>query len=391
MVCAIAVSTGVAQQPNSAAASLTINGTDGPPFPIVGVFVYGGTNALLEINGGTNVNFLVAQSPSLTSVPFPFLGGDVDIDLSDPSQVEIVMDGFGVAPWEFITDGTGHFERPLPVPSSISTNLSVALQGAVADPGTPFGVVLTGASSILAQPGLNTINYILGDDNCIQTNTSNQFGFNIPFYSTTFNHCWVCANGYITFGSASTDFTPTIAKMHSQVPRISMYWCDLDPTVAGAGPITLVVDQIDPAHPVMTFKYVNIPDWPVGVNGGLAYHTFGARIDITSGNVEIHEFANNSNSNYDILIGMSRGNGLDPTGAGAMDLSAQFAAGPYLGLPNEGMYEGFRGVTSITGAFPLGQNYDLAGNFWRYSAVQSALQGAYYIMDFFLPVDPSNP
>ena len=88
---------------------------------------------------------------------------------------------------------------------------------------------------------------------------------------------------------------------------------------------------------------------------------------------------------------MSAGFSLDPTGAGAMDLSAQFAQGVTVGLPNEGFYEGFAGNTSVTGLFPPSQVYDLAGNFWRYHAIGPGAPGARYLMDFFVPSDPLNP
>ena len=74
------------------------------------------------------------------------------------------------------------------------------------------------------------------------------------------------------------------------------------------------------------------------------------------------------------------GSNLDPTGAGSMDLTAAFAAGPIAGLPNEGMYEGFLGILSTTGSFPPGSPYDLLGRNWQYTAVGADLAGAAYIM-----------
>ena len=396
LVLMLPLSMGFAQnlvpQPNSNSASLKVEGQGGPPFPIINIPIFAGTTAKMEIDGGANSRFLVAQAPSLTPNNFAWLGGVVDLDIiTSPAEVIVLMDGFNVAPWQYSTNGLGHYEQLFPIPPTIAPNLQVAFQGVVEDPTNSFGVKLTSATSIITHAGITPISYILADDNCIFQATASQFGFNIPFYATTYTGCFVCSNGYINFGVSSPDFTPSLAKMHSQAPKISMFWCDLFPPHANAGPITLKVDLSDPFNPVMTFKYVNIPDWPTGVNGGLGYHTFGTRIDISSGDVEIHEFASNQPSNYDILAGLSSGNSLGPAGTGPMDLSAQFAQGAYTGLPNEGFYEGFAGNTSITGTFPPSAYWDLTGNFWRHSAISAGLSGAYYIMDFFIPANPNNP
>ena len=58
---ALAVSGLLAQQPNSSAASLKINGQDGPPYPITNIPVFGGTTATLEIDGGVNVAYKIAD------------------------------------------------------------------------------------------------------------------------------------------------------------------------------------------------------------------------------------------------------------------------------------------------------------------------------------------
>jgi len=180
--------------------------------------------------------------------------------------------------------------------------------------------------------------------------------------------------------------------MHSQVPRIAMFWSDLDCGDPQAGPVTIEVDQIDPANPVVTFKYVHIPDWSAAPLPLLGFHTFGARVHVSSGDVEIHNFPENQNGNYDILVGISAGNNLDPTGPGSMDLSAAMSMpSPYMGQPMEGLYEGFEGVTSITGAFPPGHWYDLSGIYWRYFAFGSGTTGAGYSMARFFPADPSDP
>ena len=379
-------------QPNSPQASLTIGGQGGPPYPIVNILILTGTDVSLDIGGGAFAPFLVAQTPSLSATGLPLLGGILNLEiLADPTALTIIMDGFSGAPATFATDFSGQFSQVIAVPGTQLLNQQMAFQGVVQDPASPFGHTLTAASSIITVVGLTQINLPLGDDNCLFVATATQFGINIPFYGATYDGCWVCANGYITFGTQSTDFTPSLVEMYLLQPRIAPFWCDLLPTDPTAGPVTATMDQTDPNNPVLTVKWDHIPDWPVGVAGGIPWHTFGARIDIPSGDVEIHEYPFNSNSHYDTLMGMSSGGALDPLGVHGMDLSATFAQGPYPGLPDEGMYEGFSGVTSVTGSFPPLQIYDLTNNFWRYSAHDLGTPNARYTLDYFIPADPFNP
>ena len=57
----------VAQQPNHAGASMVINGTDGPPWPITGVSLPQGQASTVTLQGAPNAVFLVAGSPMAAS------------------------------------------------------------------------------------------------------------------------------------------------------------------------------------------------------------------------------------------------------------------------------------------------------------------------------------
>lgn len=376
-------SAAAAQQPNTPSASLKIAGQGGPPYPIVGVFAYGGTSAEVKLEGGANVTFCLVQTPNLNPPPgFPLFGGVVDLDISNPANIQYVMNGFTLAPWEFTLDSTGEFVRNIPVPSNVSQGGSVALQAMVQDLGSPSGISLTAAFSVFTAPGLTplVLNFGSNDDGSVLVNTQSQFGFTIPYYGTSYSGCYVGVNGLITFGSSTTDFTPTNPKMHQGLPKICPFWSDLDHTVAGAGPITATIDQISPATPRLTVKWDNIPDWPVGATGGIGFHTFEVEIDIAPGDVIIRNAANNANSIYDIMIGVSPGNNLSPAGVNSVDLSALLANGPQVGAVNRGWWEGFRGITSVTGAFPASAVYDLAGAAIQWIGVGAGAPGASYIM-----------
>jgi hypothetical protein len=254
-----------------------------------------------------------------------------------------------------------------------------AFQALVQNVASPFGATLTAASSVFSAPGLTVTELSLASDSCVWIGTQQWYGFQIPFYATSYDACFVCSNGYITFGAPSTDFTPTYLEMHAQQPRIAPFWSDLDPSFGASGPVTVTVDQVAPFNPVMTVDYDGVPDWPVGVFP-LTPHYFAAEIDIGSGAVTIRQRPNNQPSNYDVVVGISSGISLDPNGPAGMDLSAALAAGPLFGLPDQGFYEGFRGLTSITGVFPASAVWDLTGLIWTYIALGAGAPGAHYVM-----------
>ena len=138
-----------AQQPNTPQASMTINCLVGPPYPLIGAFLYGGTVSLLEVSGAPNAPLLVAVSPQLTVLATPIPGGIVDIDISDPGAVGMLLDGFVSAPGQHVTGPSGLFVEDFPVAQTVTVNTSAALQGAVSDPSSPAGYSLTAATSVL--------------------------------------------------------------------------------------------------------------------------------------------------------------------------------------------------------------------------------------------------
>ena len=62
----------------------------------------------------------------------------------------------------------------------------------------------------------------------------------VSFYGTAYTQFFVNANGNITFGTGSPDFTPTIAEFMSNAPRIAALWSDMGPQISGQITVTCV-------------------------------------------------------------------------------------------------------------------------------------------------------
>jgi hypothetical protein len=368
-----------AQQPNSPGASLLINGTNGPPFPIANVLIQIGFPATLQIQGDPNTPVVLASAPQLMTPSTPFLGGLVDLDTTNPAAISVPFNGFAWPQAGFVTDGSGSFLVTFPSITVVQPNYQIAYQALVQNAASPFGMRLTAATSVVIFSGVTVVPLTnLGFGNTVQVNTLTQYGFLMPFYGTAYSECWISGHGFINFLGPDTDFTPSNLEMHINQPRIAPFWSDLQPNhPVNGGSVTLTVDQTDPMNPLMTVFFDSVPDWQQG-SPPLFFHDVAAVLDIARGDIAIVQYLTNTASVYDMMIGISPGLSLDPTGAGSMDLSVALAAGPYMGMPNEGLYEGFMGMLSITGQFTA--PYDLLGQKILFRAVNPGMAGASYNM-----------
>jgi hypothetical protein len=140
-----------AQQPNTAAASMTFNGINGPSLPIVlpiNVQTWGPVLAL-EISGAPNRGFALVTAPAGVIVPgIPTQFGIVDLDLS--GGFSILLDGLGLeAPnlLSFISNtspsGTRSFALTV---TAASAGIAAGLQCLVEDPSSASGFRLTAAT-----------------------------------------------------------------------------------------------------------------------------------------------------------------------------------------------------------------------------------------------------
>nr|AQQ74483.1 hypothetical protein [uncultured bacterium] len=91
--------------------------------------------------------------------------------------------------------------------------------------------------------------------------------FPIDFCGQRYNSLFVNANGSVTFGAPSGDFSETTAEHLSGPPRIAPLWDDLDPSSGG----TVIFEE---SWNSFTVRWQNVPQFgPVGAN------TFSVTID----------------------------------------------------------------------------------------------------------------
>jgi uncharacterized repeat protein (TIGR01451 family) len=65
----------------------------------------------------------------------------------------------------------------------------------------------------------------------------------VSFYGQAYSNLFVGANGYITLGNGASDFRPTLAS-HFDLPRISGFFTDLDPSSGGMISWTQLPDRV---------------------------------------------------------------------------------------------------------------------------------------------------
>ena len=140
------------------------------------------------------------------------------------------------------------FTTPLPLipPGTVlvlSGPLELAMEAIAIAPTAPGGVVMSQPVSIHASTQGSHL--VVPGPNQDDSSTFIQLGAaplcgpqSVPFYGTARTSFYVNANGNITFGGASNDFTPTVAEFTSGMPRIAALWSDMGPQVGGNISIT---------------------------------------------------------------------------------------------------------------------------------------------------------
>ena len=263
------------QQPNTPAASMTVDGVSGPPYPIA-TSVRTNTTATVAVSGAAGAPFIIALSATGIAQPGAALtgGGLVDLPLvpAPVIAVQAALDASGTSQLSVLVPPPG---TP---PAGIPIGHQEALQGAVSDPLSPAGFTLTALTQVSVIQGPIVVNLALGSDGVASINLA-PHGFSIPFYGTSYNQIWVCVNGFLTFGSPDSDFSPTVLEFNTGAPPIAAFWSDLEQQPAA--PWQAVRYTIDPAPPggqppFVQAEWINIPDWG---GGSQFFHTFSTKID----------------------------------------------------------------------------------------------------------------
>ena len=161
------------------------------------------------------------------------------------------------------------------------------------------------------------ITLTLGDDATLAVGIP----FSFPYQGQSWSSVFVNANGNLTFGSGSTDFTESAAELLSGTPRIAALWDDLSPQ---EGEVFVQADDSS-----LTVNYVNVPEFLADEVNSFSITLFAdGRVAINYGDIAA----------LDGLAGLSQGGGA--TSSGETDLSAATA------LPATGTtYELFTGAT----------------------------------------------
>lgn len=217
------------QQPNSANHSMTIDGVDGPPFPIFtnvrtslpATFIWGGLPnqpyALFQGIVHAGSSFVLNGVVDLFLNPFPAL----------------ILDGFQNP--AFHTDGTGAATFVVQVPNAgtppngVPLGLLLGEQSLIGDPfNAPYGISLTAATRVAVTQGPIINYYSLGDDGFSSIDLSSM---PIPFYGINYTTIYLTANGYVCFGSLDGGGvgvpTASATGFVSEPPRIAANWCNL--------------------------------------------------------------------------------------------------------------------------------------------------------------------
>lgn len=338
-----------AQQPNVPNASQTVNGQNGPPYPITGVGVPMGVPSIGLLQGLPNAGFVTFEAAGLAANGTTVLGNQV-FDL-DWNTTTILFDGI-TTPQLYTLDGAGQFQIQFQAdPPGVSLGYQRAWQSGIIDPTAPMGASMTAATEIQVVPGITTIPGPTGDDSSVTVDL-NPFGFTLPFYTNSYTNFHVASNGFVSFNTTTTDFTSTPTEMLGQMPRISMFWCDLSPNQGGS--ITIQIDESTPVQVVRVF-FNNVPEFGAGPN-----HTFDMNIDVL-GNININSSAfNPPPPTFTTLTGISPG-GNQSQLTTAVDIYPGLAGSPLSGNVNDAVFEWF-GTSNAQYWTGTGSNpYDLTG------------------------------
>jgi hypothetical protein len=227
------------------------------------------------------------------------------------------------------------------------------------DPPALLGISLShaidmsgGASAPINGPG--------GDDTFLTVNLATVAPLcgpgSLTFYNQNFSQIQVISNARVQFGTADTDFSPTVAEALLDSPFVG-HWCDLSPNLGGR-------IQTSYAAPILTVAYQNVPYFG---NAGIT-NNFQIIFDASNGQVQISNipgmqlFPPTAGTVTDAFLGMSPGT-LGATDPGPFPYALGFQFGP--GGLNM-IYQFGQSGTLAAGIntllfIPAGSNYDVMG------------------------------
>lgn len=236
-----------------------------------------------------------------------------------------------------------------------SSGLRCALLLGVSFPG--WAACAGGASAQTVAPGFDANQLARNDDGSTGTVT---LPFQANFFGTTYSQLYVNNNGNVTFGSASSTFTPTgLGASYTGVPIIAPFFADIDTRNAASG----VVAYGNGTYAGRTAFGVTWPN--VGYFSSRADRTntfqlvLTSRADVGAGNFDI--YFNYNTIRFETGEASGGTNGLGGTSASAGYSAGTGAAGTFFQIPGSLVNGAF--LDGGPNALATGSNNGVLGQF----------------------------
>jgi len=371
----VALGASLAQQPNTPNASMVVNGVSGPPYPITGVTLPVGLIQNVVVSSvATNAPFVLFGAPSLYANGWPVLGGEL-LDVNIGAGAFVLADG--VANPAVFNTGAGAFVANLLLPVTATIGTQTAFQCLVADPSAPSGARLTAATDTTVSPGLTVLTLATPNDGGVPVDFT-AYGFTFPYYASNWTRIFVNNDGNVTFGGASTNFTPSPAAFQFHQPRIAPMWSDLDRSFPGASITATINPGVFAGPATVTIDWIAMAEW----NNIGARHTFQLVMNAVTGDLTFNHPTSNVATIADQFVGITPGqNLLPPSGVFAPFRNLSTLPGaPQLGPPNDAFWEWFGTVGGFAPTYTQGftNPWDMAGTTTTFTAIGAGAPGAAY-------------
>lgn len=360
-----------------------------PDFPTTTGTISG---AILAANGTTKltgVNVIARNEADPFGDAVSAISSDYTEDFAQSNPLAGTYTLFGLTPgasYRVYVDQllAGGFSTPpasLPGPEEYASGSTESNNRTTADPPADFALISPGAADVdvifnAPRPG-----------DPLPVGEDGSFELPLPFPFTvceqTFNSVFVNANGNLTFGAGSTDYTESAAELLNGPPRIAAWWDDLSPFNLTTGAPQGVVTFAETANDFTVF-FRDVPEYPnTGAN------TFSMKLSRdgrASKGANIHVTYEGMTA-VDGVAGVSCGNTVTAGNEASTDLSTQLSTILEL-AKSPAIYEAFTATNPNDLADALVRYNSLANYSDRWAGSNNTQHTATIIS---LPFSSANP